>query len=54
MYCKYCGKKVSEKANFCSFCGHSLQNAEETTVEINNKYMKGSKKKFAGISSIWR
>ena len=25
MYCKYCGKKVSDDAKFCSFCGARLE-----------------------------
>ncbi|MBR5096519.1 MAG: zinc ribbon domain-containing protein, partial [Treponema sp.] len=24
MYCKYCGKKISDNSKFCSYCGKSL------------------------------
>ena len=39
MYCKYCGKKISENSKFCSYCGKSLikiksdKNVDECTAE---------------------
>ncbi len=39
MYCKYCGKKISENSKFCSYCGRSLirtksdKTVNEYTVE---------------------
>lgn len=34
MYCKFCGKKLPEKAIFCSKCGNQISIKQET--EINN------------------
>ncbi len=34
MYCKKCGHKNPEGANFCAFCGSTLLVSEDTTVSL--------------------
>lgn len=29
MYCKYCGKEISEDSRFCNYCGKALQEVGE-------------------------
>lgn len=42
MFCKFCGKEISEDSKFCPFCGKKLieetvdNNQTETTYETNN------------------
>lgn len=33
MYCKYCGKEVSDRASFCRHCGKELQPASRRAAE---------------------
>jgi hypothetical protein len=29
MYCKYCGKKISDDSKFCKYCGHKVKEKED-------------------------
>ncbi len=40
MYCKYCGKKVSDQVKFCPYCGKALKPSEKV---IEGKIIKESK-----------
>lgn len=35
MYCKYCGKEISDSASFCRYCGKETQNTSRRTVDRN-------------------
>ena len=30
MFCKHCGKKISDDAVFCNFCGAKIEHTPET------------------------
>lgn len=36
-YCKYCGKQISESANFCNHCGKNLSNKIQNRTAIPGK-----------------
>ena len=38
MFCKFCGKQLSDNMNFCNYCGRSIivKKIEETKTEIEN------------------
>ena len=36
MYCKYCGKKISETAKFCDGCGASGESVAQPVINIVN------------------
>lgn len=40
MYCKYCGKKVSDQVKFCPYCGKALKSSKKI---IDEKIMKETK-----------
>lgn len=48
MYCKNCGKKVSDDANFCEYCGYTIRNFGEPVTEKK----KSNKKKIIIIISV--
>ena len=41
MFCKKCGREISDNAKFCPYCGQStnkeVYNVEEQTIELRNK-----------------
>lgn len=43
MYCKYCGKEISESASFCRFCGKERHNTSRSATG-NNTANYGSKR----------
>ncbi|MBP5175064.1 MAG: zinc ribbon domain-containing protein, partial [Treponema sp.] len=36
MFCKYCGKRLSDRAIFCSACGKRLVSCEESYEDFYN------------------
>ena len=45
MYCKNCGKKISDDASFCEYCGYAIGNSKEPVTEKK----KTNRKKIIGI-----
>lgn len=37
MYCKYCGKEISENSKFCKYCGKLVDDSEQLQLEVNQK-----------------
>jgi len=35
MYCKYCGKEISDNATFCRYCGKEMQTTSRRTADRN-------------------
>lgn len=46
MYCKYCGKPLSDGARFCGFCGKDQESSEtensitKTEVRVTNRNLR--------------
>lgn len=54
MYCKYCGKEISDRAVFCRYCGKEVQTTSRRTVDRDaaDSGMEGTQKRQqAGYSS---
>ena len=34
MFCKYCGKEITDSSKFCQYCGKSL---ESNTIDLSGK-----------------
>lgn len=50
MYCKYCGKKISENSKFCSYCGKSLKKIKNDK-KVNECPAGRAEKKYEVISA---
>lgn len=65
MYCKYCGKEISDNSDFCPYCGKKIKNENNYNSKVKqtneksineDEGIKGSevKKEFGGINNIIR
>lgn len=53
MFCKYCGKEISENSKFCRYCGKEILNETKSKIVPEDKLKSLSKiYKAAGNSSI--
>ena len=47
MFCKHCGSRLPEDANFCVYCGMVNEDAEKTKLDIEEDKSLAPKRKLA-------
>lgn len=58
MFCKFCGKEISDSSKFCEFCGESLSTDDKASENFNDSARWASiclqiAKKLTTIRNVW-